>query len=213
MLRSSASLSRGRAEPAPPRDGQAMGTRPSGGKPRDGAKGGFLGGTRSARPRGKAGHEPRHNMIIGGKGTPGALAGPRFGQARALPAGVRSPPLRGWTVRGEMALRGDLGTTRKAVLSEGCALRVRTVRPEEWQGIALAPVVLRQAGGRNGATFGFGVMPSFRACGARPSPTGRSPMAMVLEGALRENARGGLLPGDGWPGGDRFGGDAWGGLQ
>jgi hypothetical protein len=95
MLRSSVSLPRGRAEPAPPRDGQAMGTRPSGGKPRDGAKGGFLGGMRSARPRGKAGHEPRHNMIIGGKGTPGALAGPRFGQARALPAGVRSPPLRG----------------------------------------------------------------------------------------------------------------------
>ena len=33
----------GRAEPAPPRDGQAMGRRPSGGKPGDGAKAGFPG--------------------------------------------------------------------------------------------------------------------------------------------------------------------------
>jgi hypothetical protein len=33
----------GRAEPAPPRNGQAMGRRPSGGKPGDGAKAGFPG--------------------------------------------------------------------------------------------------------------------------------------------------------------------------
>jgi hypothetical protein len=34
-------------------------------------------------------------MIIGGKGTPGGLAGTCLGEARAFPTGVRSPPLRG----------------------------------------------------------------------------------------------------------------------
>jgi len=61
----------------------------------DGAEGDFLGGTRSPRPLCEAASEPRHNMIIGGKGTPGGLAGTCLGQARALLAGVRSPPLRG----------------------------------------------------------------------------------------------------------------------
>ena len=51
MPRSTPRLPCGRAEPAPPRDGQAMGRRPSGGKPGDGARGGFLGGTHSVRPR------------------------------------------------------------------------------------------------------------------------------------------------------------------
>ena len=58
MLRSSASLSRGRAEPAPPRNGQAMAGSPYGDKPGDGAKWGFLGGAHSVRPRCEAGCEP-----------------------------------------------------------------------------------------------------------------------------------------------------------
>jgi hypothetical protein len=45
MSRSSRCLPCGRAEPAPPRDGQAKARRPSGGKPGDDAKGGFLGDT------------------------------------------------------------------------------------------------------------------------------------------------------------------------
>jgi len=106
------------------------------GRPRDNPKGGFVGGMRPARPRGKAGHEPRHNMIIGGKGTPGALAGPRFGQARALPAGVRSPPLREMAKRWGQGLPGaNRGTAPRAVFSEGCALRVRVVRLDTSRGI------------------------------------------------------------------------------
>jgi hypothetical protein len=55
----------GRAEPAPPPDGQAMRRRPYGGKPGDGAKGGFLGGTHSVRPHGKAKRAPRHSISTG----------------------------------------------------------------------------------------------------------------------------------------------------
>jgi len=83
----------GRAEPARPRGGEA-GEKAYRGKARDDAEGGFLGGARSPRPRGKAGRKPRRNMIIGSKGTPGGLAGPCVGQARAFPSGVRSPPFR-----------------------------------------------------------------------------------------------------------------------
>jgi hypothetical protein len=50
MPRSSPSPPCGRAEPAPPRNGQAKPRRPYRGRPEDGATGGFLGGTRSARP-------------------------------------------------------------------------------------------------------------------------------------------------------------------
>jgi hypothetical protein len=57
---------------------QACGARPSAGwaiqgktalrgKARDEAKGGFLGGMRSARPDAEAVIKPRHNMIIVGK--------------------------------------------------------------------------------------------------------------------------------------------------
>jgi hypothetical protein len=59
--------SRGRAEPAPPRDGEAKARRPSGGEPGDDAKGGFLGGTHSVRPRIRVESKPGHNIIIGGE--------------------------------------------------------------------------------------------------------------------------------------------------
>ena len=60
MPRSNPCHPRGRAEPAPPRDGQAKARRPYGGKFGDDAKGGFLGGTHSVRPRCEAARRPRH---------------------------------------------------------------------------------------------------------------------------------------------------------
>jgi len=72
MPRSSASHPRGRAEPAPPggcapkKEGLMWYTPEC-------ARGGFVGGTRSPRPCGKAGRKPRHIMITRGKGTPGGL--------------------------------------------------------------------------------------------------------------------------------------------
>jgi hypothetical protein len=61
----------------------------------DDAKGVFLGGTRSARPRGKAKRRPRHNIFMGGKRRPGGLEGTCPGETQGIPAGVRSPLLRG----------------------------------------------------------------------------------------------------------------------
>jgi hypothetical protein len=85
--------------------------------------------------------------------------------------------------------------TRSAVFSEGRGLRARTVRPDEWQGIALPPVVLRQAGGRSEATFGFGVMPPSRACGARPSATRPSRWETGLGSRPQDFAKGPFLGG------------------
>jgi hypothetical protein len=52
-------------------------------KPWHNAKGGFLGGTHSVRPRGKAIRKPRHNMIIRGKRTFGGLMGRSPGGSEA----------------------------------------------------------------------------------------------------------------------------------
>jgi hypothetical protein len=41
---------------------------------------------------------------------------------------------------------------RRAFFSEGRGLRARTVRPDEWQGIALPPVPFREAGGQKDET-------------------------------------------------------------
>jgi hypothetical protein len=124
------------------------------GRPGDNAEGGFLGGTRSPRPHCEAVREPRHNIIIGGKGTPGGLMWRCPGKSEVSLAGVQSPPLHGglaqhgWPCgeRPEMMLR--------EVFSEGRGLRARTVRPDEWQGIALPPVPFREAGGQEGAMLG-----------------------------------------------------------
>ena len=96
----------GHAPARPIPSSRACGARPSAGlvirarmalrgKPGDDAKGDFLGGTHSVRPRGKAVPMPRHNMIIGGKGTPGGLMGQSPGGREAFLAGVQSPPLHG----------------------------------------------------------------------------------------------------------------------
>jgi hypothetical protein len=63
------------------------------GKPESDAKSDFLGGARSPRPHCEAVGMPRHNIIIGGKRTPGGQMGTCSGEANSVLAGVRSPPL------------------------------------------------------------------------------------------------------------------------
>ena len=69
----------GRAEPAPPRGDHPRVRWPCGGRPGDGARGDFLGGTRSPRPRCKALRVPRHfiptTCVNGGPGPSGAMPG------------------------------------------------------------------------------------------------------------------------------------------
>jgi hypothetical protein len=98
------------------------------GKPGDDAKGGFLGGARSPRPRGKAGPEPRHNIIIEGKGTPGGPMGRSPGESEVSLAGVRSPPLRGGQAQHGWPCGANPEIARKAVFSEGRTLCVRIER-------------------------------------------------------------------------------------
>jgi len=84
---------------------------------------------------------------------------------------------------------------RKAVFSEGRGLRARTVRPDKWQGIALPPVPLREAGGQEGTILGFAqCLPSGRAEPAPPwngQATGRRPYG----GKPADDAEGGFLGG------------------
>jgi hypothetical protein len=77
------------------RGGPSRGEMALRGKPGDKGRCGFLGGTRSPRPHGKAGRRPRHNIIIGGKRRAGGRTGPCLSEARVIRTGVQSPPLRG----------------------------------------------------------------------------------------------------------------------
>ncbi len=63
-------------------------------------------------------------------------------------ASVRSPPSAGWAIQGKMALRGGPEMRRKAVFSEGCALRVRKYGPGANQGISSSPPGRRGARGQ-----------------------------------------------------------------
>jgi hypothetical protein len=134
---------RGRAEPAPPRRGQAGGGEALRGKPWDNVGGGFLGGTRSACPQSTAGRKPGRNMIIGSKGTPGGLMETCLGQTRAILAGVQSPPLQGDNPRQDGLMGESPEVAPRLVLSEGRGLRARIARPYSCQGISL-----REVGGR-----------------------------------------------------------------
>jgi hypothetical protein len=92
------------------------------------------------RPRGKAGLKPRHNMIIGGKRTPGGLMGRSPGGGKVSLAGVQSPPLRGVAHPNAACLAGKgLERTRGAFFSEGRTLCVRVARPSASRGIPFPP--------------------------------------------------------------------------
>ncbi len=106
------------------------------GRPGDDAEGGLLGGTHSVRPHCKAGCEPGHNMIIGGKRIPGGQMGTCSGEANSVIAGVRSPPLRGGAKRGKRPIGERPEMMPRAVFSEGRTLCVRVARPDASRGTA-----------------------------------------------------------------------------
>jgi len=82
-----------RACGARPSRGMSQGEVALRGRAGDSAKGGFLGGARSARPRGEAGRKPKRVMIAGGKRRTEGPGETCPGEADSVPAGVRSPPL------------------------------------------------------------------------------------------------------------------------
>jgi hypothetical protein len=142
---------------------------PRGGRPGDGVRGGFLGGTHSVRPRGKAGREPREVMIRD------ELARGRWPKGGAIWVGVM-PSWRACGARpsaarpseGEAALRGRAGNDAKGGFLGG----TRSPRPQVRAGRKPEQVMIRDElarGGRpKGGAIWVGLMPSLRACGARP---------------------------------------------
>jgi hypothetical protein len=100
----------------PLRGGAGQGEVTFGGEREDNAEGGFLGGARSPRPCGKAVRKPRHNTIIGGKRTPGGLAGRSLAPSEASFAGVQSPPFRHGVHGRQTTSRGTSQSPRDAVL-------------------------------------------------------------------------------------------------
>jgi hypothetical protein len=136
---------------SPPLQGWAIQARTAlRGKPGDGAEGGFLGGARSPRPQCQAVPKPRHDMVNGGKRTPGGLRGRSPDPSKVPLAGVRSPPLQGWAIQARTALRGKPEMTRKAVFSEGRTLCVRVARPCLCRGMSLVEMVGRKVRGLTG---------------------------------------------------------------
>ena len=98
----------GRAEPAPPRRGPREVTCLTGQGREWCVRGGFLGGTRSARPRCKAERMPGHFIYRQGvgRGTGGPMG--MASRSNRVPfAGVQSPPLHNDVRSTERALRGE----------------------------------------------------------------------------------------------------------
>jgi len=159
----------GRAEPAPPRRGQAQCRTPNGEGP-DTTRAVIFSEGRGLRvreygPDASRGMSPSpaHCREHGGQKTP------HSGWRDADIPGVRSPPLPG--VDGPR-LRWPSGETpemaRTAVFSEGCALRVRKYGLHSSRNMWCSPAVCDGPIAKR-RDPGLRAMPSSRACGARPS--------------------------------------------
>ncbi len=164
------------------------------GKPGDGAEGGFLGGTHSVRPRCEAVPMPRHNMIIGGKRTPGGLMGRSPGGSKVSLGGVRSPSLRG----GQASARGFGRKFRDN--AEGDFLGgAHSVRPHSMAiRVPMNSICTPRRGERPVAYRGHVSVkpgPSLRACGARPSAGWAIQARTALRGKPGDGAEGGFLGG------------------
>jgi hypothetical protein len=138
------------------------------------------------RPHGKGVLKPRHNMIIGGEGTRGGLMGRSPGGSEASFAGVRSPPLRGGTVQARMALRGQTRGRRERRFPRRGAVPAPANTGRTQAGACHRHRLIGDSMAAKKRHIRVGVMPTLRACGARPSAgwTTRS------RKALRWRARG-----------------------
>jgi len=166
------------------------------GKPWDNVEGRFLGGTHSVRPRRTAFRMPGHFI-------PTRCVGERPAAYRPHASVKLVPSLRACGARpseGGLAQRGwpsegRSEMTRKAIFSEGRGLRVRIVRPCECRGIPFQPGLFRIGPWPKGSNVGVSVMPSFRACGARPSEGGQTQRRWPHGGKPGDDAKGDFLEG------------------
>jgi hypothetical protein len=116
---------------------------------------------------------PRHNMIIGGKRTPGGLMGASLAKCygrcgRAEPAPPRGGSVQGMALGWKWPSGENPGIMRRAVFSEGRTLCVRIARPVRMPRHSKI-IGGKRHGGRMGTCSGGG---QFRLiCGrAEPAP-------------------------------------------
>jgi len=186
---------------------RACGARPSGGwaiqartalrgKPGDDAKGDFLGGARSPRPRVKAGRKPWHDMIMEGRANG---RWPKRGNPRVQPrfpqraCGAR--PSKGWAIQARTALRGNPGDDAKGDFLGGARSprpRVKAGR-KPWHDM----IMEGRANVRWPKRGNPRVQPRFpqRACGARPSGGWAIQARTALRGKPGDDAKGDFLGG------------------
>ena len=184
----------GRAEPAPP-GGQSKARWPYGGKPGSGAKVGSLGGARSPRPHCEALPMPGHFITRGGWPGGRSIMGTCLGQAGVLlrTCGAR-PSAGGQTQRG-WPHGGKPGDNAEGDFPGG----TRSPRPQIRAGPKPGHVIATH-GSAKGPWAKRGnvvvcVMPSLRACGARPSEGWASQCRMALWGKPWDNVEGRFLGG------------------
>ena len=155
---------------------------PRGGRPGDGPKGGFLGGTHPVRPPSMAKRVPRDSVFTRWPGGAGSPTGTCPGQAGIFLCGRAKPAPPGGTSPAWMAVRGKARDAAKGVFSEGRTLCARIERPSPCRGISLAEMARRAA----------------------RAPIGRCPdeARAFLPGVRSPPLRGGLAQ-HGWPCGER----------
>ncbi len=161
---------------------RACGARPSAGWPRDRDKA-FRGQTRGRREgrfsrrdalcasalQGRTRAEAFHFHRMRAREA-GALMGKILLEANAVIVGVQRPPLREMAKGSGQGLPGaNRGTARRAVFSEGRALRVRVVRPSECGGISFPPDDEAKGPWPKGDMPRSSPCHLLRACRARPS--------------------------------------------
>jgi len=183
----------GRAEPAPPR-GSAQDAWPCGENP------GITGRVVFSEGRGLRARVARPYASRGIPFPPDELTTSRWPGGGNVGVGVmsssracRARPSRG--ARARHPCGEDPGITRGWVFSEGRALRVRVAKPHVRRSVPFPPHALTMNRWPKGGNVGVGVVPSLRACGARPSEGGASQGRMALRGKPGDNAKGDFLGG------------------
>ncbi len=159
---------------------------PFGGRPRNDARGGFLGGAHSVRPHCKAGRKPGHNIIIWGQTNVrwpnGAIPRP---EAKPLSRACGARPSRGVS-RGEMAFRRKARRCRERWSSRRGAVSAPAKTGRTQTGACHRdPRVGEKPVAKRGVILWSAQCLPLRACGARPSAEWPSEGQKALPGQTR----------------------------
>jgi hypothetical protein len=156
------------------------------GKPWDNAEVGVLGGTRSPRPQIRAEREPRPLIVADGlatgwwpkRGNAGVGVMPSLRACGARPSA-------GWAIQGKMALRGKPWDNAEVGVLGGTRSPRPQIRAEREPRPLIVADGLATGWWPKRGNAGVGVMPSLRACGARPSEERPNATSVAPRGKCR----------------------------